>query len=672
MAYHDVGRPGNLILGVEQWVAYEIRANSDNPDKPKKIPINPHTGDEAKSNDASTWGDINEANSRACKISERADSKILGCGIGFMFGVPGKPSGVAGIDLDYCFNDDGTLKDYAAEIVKIMNSYTEYSPSKKGLHILFKLSKSLHEIDSSFNTGKKNTALGIEIYDSGRYFTVTGNEYFAGEHRYAEERTEQARQVIAKYFTKQAPAKKQEAQTQISYSRPDESDSELWEKMFNSQNGYKIRRLYDGDISDYNNDDSSADIALCMHLAYWTNRDLLRIDRMFRQTGLYRAKWERADYREATIQKAIARTPEYIPPAKAKQASTQKQPATQSQESSEPKPEIKFSFNANYLDSVFENDIKLFQRYSGRKTGFANLDYNFVLYPGLYVIGAMSSLGKTTFNLQLADNLAAMGEHVLFFAFEQTRFELVSKSLARLSQPEGALYESSPSAIEIRNGRITPELREAMQKYKELAGHYAIIECDFTYDVDAVISTVEEYIKQTGVKPVIFVDYLQLIRSNNPRLTNTKDIVDANIRALKLLQMRQELVMFVVSSINRENYLTTIDFQSFKESGSIEFTADVVLGLQLAVMNTTLFESDSKTTKKRKVVKAAKAETPRRLELCVLKNRYGQSSNSYFFSYYSKWDLFIPATMKDTIDAVKRLIAGIKDDEENDKPKKAK
>ena len=662
-----------IMTGVNNWVAWELRPNPDNeakPKKPKKMPINPHTGYEAKVNDASTWGTISNANDRLTRILNRQDENILGCGIGFMFGVPGKPSGIAGIDLDYCFNEDGTLKDYAIEIVRLMDSYTEYSPSKKGLHILFTLTKSLHELDASFNTGKKNTALGIEIYDSGRYFTVTGNVY-GGQIKPLNDRTEQARQVIAKYFTKQAQAKKQEPQVQISYSRPDESDAELWEKMFNSQNGYKIRRLYDGDISDYNNDDSSADIALCMHLAYWTNRDYARIDRMFRQTGLYREKWERADYRELTISKAIARTNEYIPPVKAKQTSTTPV-SPQSQSQNEPQQVLEFSFNADYLDSVFENDIKLFQRYSGRKTGFANLDYNFVLYPGLYVIGAMSSLGKTTFNLQLADNLATMGEHVLFFAFEQTRFELVSKSLARLSQPEGALYESNPSAIEIRNGRITPELREAMQKYKELAGHYAIIECDFTYEIDAVISTVEEYIKQTGVKPVIFVDYLQLIRSNNPRLTNTKDIVDANIRALKLLQMRQELVMFVVSSINRENYLTTIDFQSFKESGSIEFTADVVLGLQLAVMNTTLFESDSKTTKKRKVVKAAKAEHPRRLELCVLKNRYGQSSNSYFFNYYPKWDLFIPATMKDTIDAVKRLIAGIKDDEENDKPKKAK
>ena len=645
------------MMSLDNWVAYEIRHNPDNEAKPKKIPINPHTGDEAKSNDASTWGTISNANDRLTRILRRQDKNILGCGIGFMFGVPGKPSGIAGIDIDHCFNDDGTLKDYAAEIVKIMNSYTEYSPSNTGLHILFTLTKSLHELDSSFNTGKKNTKLGIEIYDSGRYFTVTGNEY-GGQIKPLNERTEQARQVIAKYFTQQAPAKKQEAQTQITYNRPDESDSELWAKLFNMPNGARVKKLYEGDISDYDNDDSSADMALCVDLAYITNNNPERIERMFYQTVLAnRDKWRnRPDYRLRTIENAIEQNRKNEQERKAKQSSTQKQTANQSQQDLESKP-IEFQSDADYLDAAFECDIKNFQNYSGRKTGFANLDGKLILYPCLCTFGAISSLGKTTFSLQLADNLASMGEHVLYFAFEQTRFELVSKSLARLCQPEDSLISSYPSAIDIRNGRITtPKLREAMQKFKAISQHKQIIECDFTMSVSKVVETVEDYIKQTGVKPVIFVDYLQVISSDNSKLTNTKDIVDDNIKALKLLQMRHELLMFVVSSINRENYLTTIDFQSFKESGSIEFTCDIVIGMQLAIMNTNLFESDAKTTIKRKAVKSAKKETPRHIELCILKNRYGVSSESFFFQYYPKFDLFIPEDKASAISAVKSLV----------------
>ena len=664
-----------LDLGdLKQWVAYTL---------PSKEPINPHTGYNAKSSDASTWSDAKTALDRAETVFKNSGDDISGCGIGFMFGVPGKPSGYAGIDIDHCVNEDGTLKDYAAEIVRLMDSYTEYSPSKTGLHILFKLSKSLHELDASFNTGKKNPALGIEIYDSGRYFTVTGQVY--GEYKPVEDRTEQAWQVIAKYFTQQAPAKKQEAytQTQITYNRPDESDSELWERMFNNAtNGHKIRRLYEGDISDYNGDDSSADLALCNHLAFYTNDDTVRMDSMFRESRLYRPKWDEMrgnqTYGQMTIQQAINSPHETYNPNKyqGSPASNQQQPQSQTHETSEPKPEIKFSFNADYLASAFEADMKDFQRYSGRKTGFANLDgegdeFKFQkinLYPGLYVIGAVSSLGKSTFCLQLADQLAQRGEHVLFFAFEQSRFELVSKSLARLSQPEDAIYDSNPTAIEIREGRITPELREAMQKYKELAEHYAIIECDFMYDISTIKDTVSAYIKQFGVKPVVFVDYLQLIRSNNPKLTASKDIVDDVIRGLKQLQKRNELIMFVVSSLNRQNYLTTIDFESFKESGAIEYTADVVIGLQLAVMNNKLFESDTKTMKKRKLVKAAKAESPRHIELSVLKNRYGVSNESYYFDYYPKYDLFIPASQEAITEAITRLVKSLPDDNEKTKP----
>lgn len=666
------------LAGFTNWVAWELRPNPDNEAKPKKMPINPNTGLEAKSNDSATWGNYQTAINRA-KTLENG-------GIGFMFGTPGNPCGIAGIDLDNCFengDDDNfdwdigepKLKPYAKEIVNIMDSYTEYSPSSNGLHILFTLTKSLHELDSSFNTGKKNTALGIEIYDSGRYFTVTGNMY--KPEKPINERTEQVWQVIAKYFTQQSPAKKQ------TYNRPDESDSELWEKLFKQPNGARIRRLFNGDKSEYNNDDSSADMALCCDLAYITNNNAVRMDSMYRQSGLYRAKWDEKrgnqTYGQMTIQKAIERTPEYLPPVRATQtspASNQQQPQSQTQETSEPNSEIKFNFNAEYLDSAFEADMKDFQRYSGRKTGFKNLDgegdeFKFQkinLYPGLYVIGAVSSLGKSTFCLQLADQLAQRGEHVLFFAFEQSRFELVSKSLARLSQPEDAIYDSNPTAIEIREGRITPELREAKQKYKELAGHYAIIECDFAYDVKKLEDTVDAYIKQYRVKPVVFVDYLQLVRSSNLRLTAAKDIIDDVIRDLKQLQKQNELIMFVVSSLNRQNYLTTIDFESFKESGAIEYTADVVIGLQLAVMNNKLFESDTKTTKKRKVVKAAKAESPRQIELSVLKNRYGVSNASYYFEYYPKYDLFIPASQAATTEAITRLIKSLPDDNEKTKP----
>lgn len=446
-------------------------------------------------------------------------------------------------------------------------------------------------------------------------------------------------------------------------------DSELWARLSQSRNGSMIKDFCECKYQDYSINRDKAVGEVIFRLAYVCNFDESQVERVFKTTKLSKQINENENLR-GFIHDVINQAREHIKdleqefskePGKSG-SQTQSQGVGVSPSQNEPQQDleskpIEFHSDAEYLDSVFEADIKNFKKYSGRKTGFANLDGKLILYPCLCTFGAISSLGKTTFSLQLADNLASMGEHVLYFAFEQTRFELVSKSLARLCQPEDSLISSYPSAIDIRNGRITtPKLREAMQKFKAISQHKQIIECDFTMSVSKVVETVEAYINQTGVRPVVVVDYLQVISSDNSKLTNTKDIVDDNIKALKLLQMRHELLMFVVSSINRENYLTTIDFQSFKESGSIEFTCDIVIGMQLAVMNTNLFESDAKTTIKRKAVKSAKKENPRHIELCILKNRYGVSSESFFFQYYPKFDLFIPEDKASAISAVKSLV----------------
>ena len=99
------------------------------------------------------------------------------------------------------------------------------------------------------------------------------------------------------------------------------------------------------------------------------------------------------------------------------------------------------------------------------------------------------------------------------------------------------------------------------------------------------------------------------------------------------------MIVLIISSLNRQNYLTPIDFSSFKESGGIEYTADVIWGLQLSIMNEELFDREAKLKEKREAVKEAH---PREIELVCLKNRYGISSYSCNFKYYAKYDLFVP------------------------------
>lgn len=86
----------------------------------------------------------------------------------------------------------------------------------------------------------------------------------------------------------------------------DVDDQALLEMARKASNGAKFDRLWAGDFQRYYaNDQSTADLALCTYLAFWTGRDEGRIDRLFQQSGLHRKeKWGRRDYRERTIDKA--------------------------------------------------------------------------------------------------------------------------------------------------------------------------------------------------------------------------------------------------------------------------------------------------------------------------------------------------------------------------------
>ena len=167
-----------------QWVAYRRVWNASK-GRYDKLPVNPNDGSNAKANDVRTWGTFDDARRYAVENGFTGNAGSME----FEFA-----NGYVGIDIDDIIVTGGTLKPFAAEVVRMMESYTEYSPSGKGLHILFKLNEPLSE----FGTHRRNDELGIEMYDSGRFFTVTGNVY--GEARPVSERTEAARKVYAKIW----------------------------------------------------------------------------------------------------------------------------------------------------------------------------------------------------------------------------------------------------------------------------------------------------------------------------------------------------------------------------------------------------------------------------------------------------------------------------------------
>ena len=229
-----------------------------------------------------------------------------------------------------------------------------------------------------------------------------------------------------------------------------------------------------------------------------------------------------------------------------------------------------------YLDALMQGEIEKFKEGRDRKTGFANLDKEAGgLYPGLYVLAAISSLGKTSFALQIADQIAAAGTDVIFFSLEQSRLELVSKSLARLT------YQADPAhavtALKIRQGYIFDEALDAIADYKrDIGERLSIVEGNFSCNVSFIREYTRQYMQRTGTKPVIFIDYLQILQGEGEKRQSSKELIDTTITELKRISRELDITVIVISSLNRANYLTPVDFESLKESGSIEYSADVM------------------------------------------------------------------------------------------------
>lgn len=301
---------------------------------------------------------------------------------------------------------------------------------------------------------------------------------------------------------------------------------------------------------------------------------------------------------------------------------------------------------SSYIKRLMPGEIQSFNAASHIPTGFDVLDSKCGgLFPGLYAVGAISSLGKTTFIHQMADQIAAAGKHVLLFSLEQSRLELASKSLSRLMAQRD--YSTALESVAIRRGATSKGLAAAISEYTARVGdRLSIIEGDFTYTADKISEYVNRYIDQNGVRPVIVLDYLQILQAGDQRSAQRRDDIDANVTELKRMSRAKGVPVIVISSVNRANYLTPVDFESFKESGGIEYTADVVLGLQLECLDEDLFKEDSnkKIIQKRQRVKEAKKENPREIRLVCLKNRYGGVDWYTNYRYYPAYDLFEEVT----------------------------
>ena len=319
----------NELKEKDQWVCWKGEKREG---KVTKVPYDANSLKMAKSNDPETWTGFETA------LNAYKENGFDG--IGFVLS---KDDPFCGWDFDHCRDlktgkTDSEIKGY----IKSLNSYAEVSPSGTGFRVLVKAKLPLN--------GRKKGQ--IEVYENGRYLTITGHT-LNGMPKYIEDRQGETISLHEKIFIpKEKPQK----------NKPILSDNELLQKAFNSANGNKISRLYQGDFSDYPSQ-SEADAALCSHLAFWLDKDFSRIDTAFKQSGLYREKWNNkhfADgrtYGQVTIQKAIERTSEVYKPHNDKPPKELK-PAPIKQQKNSEFPFSVLTGAAGYVADVFGDIIE--------------------------------------------------------------------------------------------------------------------------------------------------------------------------------------------------------------------------------------------------------------------------------------------------------------------------
>ena len=301
---HSIDTSGipETLQEYDQWICWRVK---DRDGKATKVPIVPGTGEYASATDPQTWRPFDEA----LEYFERGEA----AGVGFVF-TDDDP--FVGIDLDDCRDPEtGSPGTDAREIILELESFTEVSPSGTGYHVLVRGSL----------PGDRSRRGSVEIYETARFFTVTGDRVETTPSQVME-RPAALESVYIEYIAEtetshsETEVGTQQASTHETSQSVTLEDEELLERARNASNGEKFERLWRGSTAGYESQ-SEADMALCFLLAFWTGGDAARVDQLFRQSGLLRDKWDEVHYAdgstygEKTVERAIANTDDVYDPS---------------------------------------------------------------------------------------------------------------------------------------------------------------------------------------------------------------------------------------------------------------------------------------------------------------------------------------------------------------------
>lgn len=571
------------------------------------------------------------------------------------------------IDLD--LKPDSTYTDIEA---KFLNAgYVETSVSGRGAHVIFKGTppNSLKDTKNLYDANGDK----IELFHSSGYIAITGNTIDNHNTIDTPAITQQFMDYLGQNY---APSESQtESHKELivdtsSFIPPKLDTSNIVSMWLNTGNPKLVGKdVYKKDLwhmtndalEAYNSDRSECLYALINEIAYfmWDN-----------PKGLYdliinNPYW--ADYlhdrrTQATIgdiKKAInnriksGRIYDGQPTAEQDFAPFIAESHTEStQEPTQDKIDKYKQYNAKANIESLRGLIEYNAKTPPVSTGFPALDKVFDggLYEGLYVIGAMSSLGKTTFIQQMADQIAQQGHDILFISLEMSRTDLMSKSISRetflhtkqfkldesnAKTSRGILdgsryYKDDERGIRGYNQQERETIEAGIERYSEYAGNIYIVEGGNGITYTDVQNKVKEHEKATGKTPVVIVDYLQLLEPTDVRATDKKNTDDA-VKGLKKIVHDHHTPIFAISSVARNKYDQPLGMDAYKESGAIEYTSEVLLVLDFKEMIV-----DSKSCN----VNFEKKKTPRDVTITILKNRTGQTGHRVDYKYYPAYNMF--------------------------------
>jgi len=292
----------------------------------------------------------------------------------------------------------------------------------------------------------------------------------------------------------------------------------------------------------------------------------------------------------------------------------------------------------------FKNRIVTGEGCPAIATGFPLLDCIFDggLHEGLYIMGALSSMGKTSLMLQMADQMAARGKDVIIYSLEMARYELMAKSVSRLTYIKDKRTKTNAktardllSRHDVYSFQAAEHLDDCIEIYREYAEHLYITEGLGEVGAETIGEDIAEFIKKyLRQPPVVIVDYLQILRPSNPRASD-KQNMDTAIFKLKRISREHGIPIIGISSFNRSSYTKRAAMEAFKESGAIEYSSDVLMTMQFKNISDTTKEDDMGQR-----IKEEKRRDVREVELEILKNRNGKTGDRIYYEYRPRYNLF--------------------------------